>query len=75
MPLARRASSHMIIQGAIDEAASLEAPPIFKKALLYMLDFSEDHLGGKSNINLKTLREKLVHGIKLPESAYIPFQM
>lgn len=74
MPLARRASSHMILQGAIDEAASLEPPPMFKKALLYMQDWSVDHSGGKSN-NLKTLREKLDHGIKLPESASIPFQM
>lgn len=74
MPLARRASSHMILQGAIDEAAHLEPPPMFKKALLYMQDWSENHSGGKSN-NLKILRDKLDHGIKLPESASIPFKM
>jgi hypothetical protein len=62
----------MILQGAIDEAASLEPPPMFKKSLLYMQDFNEDNSGAKSN-NLRTLRDKLDHGIKLPESASIPF--
>jgi hypothetical protein len=29
LPLARKASSHLILQGAIDEAANLEPPPMF----------------------------------------------
>jgi len=72
MPIARRASSHMILQDAMDEAANLEPPPMFKASLLYMNEFSTNHSGAKSN-NLKYLRDKLDSGIKLPESAVIPF--
>jgi len=58
----------------MDEASRLEPPPMFKKSLLYMNEFSEKHSGAKSN-NLKNLRGKLDSSIKLPESACIPFQM
>ena len=40
LPLARRASSHLILQEAIDKAETLEAPPMFAKSLLYMDEFS-----------------------------------
>ena len=73
-PIARRASSHLILQDAMDEAKKLEPPPMFKKSLLYMNEFSEKHSGAKSN-NLKYLRDKLDSTVKLPESACIPFQM
>ena len=73
-PIARRASSHLILQGAIDEAANLEAPPMFKSSLMYMTEFSEKHSGGKSN-NLKALYQKLPTGVKVPDSACIPFQV
>lgn len=62
----------MILQDAMDEAKKLEPPPMFKKSLLYMNEFSERHSGAKSN-NLKYLRDKLDSSIKLPESACIPF--
>ena len=74
LPLARRASSHLILQSAIDQAASLEPPPMFSKSLLYMDEFSKKNSGAKSN-NLKYLRGKVPPGIKLPESAVIPFKM
>lgn len=73
-PIARRASSHLILQEARDQAETLEAPPMFSKSLLYMEEFSPRHSGAKSN-NLKHLRDKLDRNIKLPESACIPFQM
>ena len=73
-PIARRASSHLILQEARDQAESLEPPPMFKKSLLSMDEFSQKHSGAKSN-NLKNLRNKLDKNIKLPESACIPFQM
>ena len=73
-PIARRASSHLILQGAIDEAANLEPPPMFKSPLMYMNDFSEKHSGGKSN-NLKALYSKLPAGVKVPDSCLIPFQV
>ena len=47
---------------------------MFDRSLLYMGDFSPQHSGAKSN-NLKFLRGKLDPGVKLPESACIPFQM
>ena len=56
----------------MDEASRLEPPPMFTKSLLYMNEFSSKHSGAKSN-NLKYLRDKLDHSIKLPESAVIPF--
>mmetsp|Transcript_7821 Transcript_7821/g.13107 ORF Transcript_7821/g.13107 Transcript_7821/m.13107 type:complete len:574 (-) Transcript_7821:376-2097(-) len=74
LPLARRASSHLILQCAIDEAANLEPPAMFLKSLLYMDEFSKKHSGAKSN-NLKILRGQLDSKIKLPESAVVPFQM
>ena len=73
-PIARRASSHLILQSAMDEASRLEPPPMFKKSLLYMDDFNHKNMGAKSN-NLKQLRDKLDAGIKVPESATIPFKM
>jgi len=74
LPLARRASSHLILQSAIDEAARLEPPPMFTRSFLRMPEFSADHMGAKSN-NLKVLQGKLPAGAKVPESATIPFQM
>lgn len=74
LPLARRASSHLILQSAIDTAAALEPPPMFTNSLMYMDEFSRKHSGAKSN-NLKILRGKLDHWIKLPESAVLPFQL
>lgn len=74
VPLARRASSHLILQNAIDEASKLEPPPMFEKSLVYMDEFDEKHMGAKSN-NLKFLRENMKQNIKLPESACVPFQM
>ena len=71
-PIARRASSHLILQSAMDEAKRLEPPPMFKTSLMYMNEFSQLHSGAKSN-NLKFLRDKLDPGIKLPDSAVIPF--
>lgn len=47
---------------------------MFSNALMYMDEFSRKHSGAKSN-NLKILRGKLDHWIKLPESAVLPFQM
>ena len=47
---------------------------MFKKSLLYMDDFNHQNMGAKSN-NLKQLRDKLESGIKVPESATIPFKM
>jgi alpha-glucan,water dikinase len=73
-PIARRASSHLILQEARDQAETLEPPPMFTKSIMYMEEFSERHSGAKSN-NLKYLRDKLDRNIKLPESACIPFQM
>lgn len=73
-PIARRASSHLILQSAMDEAANLEPPPMFKKSLFYMDDFNPNNMGAKSN-NLKILRDKLAQGMKVPESATIPFKM
>jgi len=58
----------------MDEAAKLEPPPMFTESVLYMNDFSPLHSGAKSN-NLKNLRGKLDPGVKLPESACIPFQV
>ena len=58
----------------MDEAARLEPPPMFDHSVLYMSDFSPRHSGAKSN-NLKNLRGKLDPGVKLPESACIPFQV
>jgi hypothetical protein len=58
----------------MDEAERLEPPPMFTKSLLYMNEFSELHSGAKSN-NLKFLQGKLLQGIKLPDSACIPFQV
>lgn len=74
IPIARRASSHLILQGAMDEAEKLEPPPMFTKSVMYMNEFSHKNSGAKSN-NLKYLRDKIDQGIKLPESACIPFQM
>lgn len=56
----------------MDEAKRLEPPPMFKTSLMYMNEFSQLHSGAKSN-NLKFLRDKLDPGIKLPDSAVIPF--
>lgn len=47
---------------------------MFEKSLCYMHEFDDKHMGAKSN-NLKILREKMDSGIKLPESACIPFQV
>ena len=58
----------------MDEAARLEPPPMFNHSVLYMSDFSTKHSGAKSN-NLKFLRGKLDAGVKLPESACIPFMV
>lgn len=71
-PIARRASSHLILQEARDTAEQLEPPKMFKKSLMFMDEFSSKHSGAKSN-NLKNLRGKLDKNIKLPESASIPF--
>ena len=56
----------------MDEAAKLEPPPMFPKALLFLSEFSHKYSGAKSN-NLANLRGKLDPSIKLPESACIPF--
>jgi len=74
LPLARRASSHMILQEAIDTASTLQPPPFFPRSILFMHEFSPTHSGAKSN-NLRLLRDRLDHSVKLPESACIPFQM
>lgn len=47
---------------------------MFDHSVLYMSDFSIRHSGAKSN-NLKFLRDKLDPGVKLPESACVPFQV
>lgn len=73
-PLARRASSHLILQEAKDTASTLQPPPMFTESIMFMDKFSYDHSGAKSN-NLKNLRGKLDRSIKLPESACLPFQM
>jgi alpha-glucan,water dikinase len=53
-PIARRASSHLILQSAMDEAANLEPPPMFSKSLMFMNEFNEANSGAKSN-NLRFL--------------------
>ena len=72
VPIARRASSHLILQDAMNEAARLEPPPMFKKSLMFMDDFNSINMGAKSN-NLKQLRDKLDSTINVPESATLPF--
>lgn len=47
---------------------------MFTNALLYMTEFSEKNSGAKSN-NLKYLYKKLPAGVKIPDSACIPFQV
>lgn len=73
-PIARRASSHLILETAIETASTLKPPPDFSHSLMFMDQFSQNHSGAKSN-NLKNLRGKLARDIKLPESACIPFKM
>jgi hypothetical protein len=41
LPLARRASSHLILQSAIDNASSLQPPPMFTKSVMYLDEFSK----------------------------------
>lgn len=64
----------MILASAIDEAANLKPPPMFSKTLLFMNEFSDKHSGAKSN-NLKFLQSRLMAGVRLPDSACIPFQV
>lgn len=73
-PLARRASSHLILETAKETASTLKPPPQFSHSIMFMDQFSSKHSGAKSN-NLKNLRNKLDKNVKLPESACIPFQM
>ncbi len=47
---------------------------MFKTSMMYMNEFTKEHSGAKSN-NLKYLRDKMDKGIKLPDSAVIPFQV
>lgn len=54
-PLTRRASSHLILQEAVDTAQNLPVPPMFKKSFMLMDEFSSKNSGAKSN-NLKSLK-------------------
>ena len=57
----------------MDQAATLKPPPMFKKSVMTMDEFSDKHSGAKSN-NLKNIRNKLDKWIKLPDSVVLPFQ-
>ena len=72
LPLTRRASSHLILQCAMDQAATLKPPLMFQKSVMQMDEFSEKHSGAKSN-NLRIIKNKLESWIKLPESVVLPF--
>ena len=83
-PIARRASSHLILQEAVASAQNLPIPPAFKKSFMTMEEFSPKHSGAKSN-NLKGLKHQLewseqsssvlADPLQLPESGSIPFLM
>ena len=62
----RKASSHLILQGAIDSAKKVQAPPDFTHSFMLIDDFNSKNMGAKSN-NLKVLKDKIGKGgIKLP---------
>lgn len=48
-PIARRASSHLILADAIDTAANLKPPPDFSHSIMFMDQFDPKHSGAKSN--------------------------
>ena len=74
LPVNRKASSHLILQSAIDCAKNVKPPPQFPKAFMNIDEFNSKNMGAKSN-NLKVLRDSLEASILLPESACIPFKM
>ena len=74
MPIARKASSHLILQSAIDEAKKIKPPPDFPQSLMNIDEFNSKNMGAKSN-NLKILKDKIESWILLPDSVCIPFKM
>jgi hypothetical protein len=62
------------LKEAKSKAKNLVAPPMFKKSLMQLSEFSESHSGAKSN-NLRFLQDKVKQGVNLPESVCIPFQV
>ena len=66
----------MILQCIIEKAKDVRIPPDFDKSFLQIDEFTNVHMGAKSN-NLKVLRDSLKDNksIFLPESGCIPFKM
>ena len=49
LPLTRRASSHLILAQAREQAALLESPPIPEKSFMLIEEFNTKNMGAKSN--------------------------
>ena len=72
-PLTRKASSHLILQSAIENAKDIKQPPEISKVIIPLDEFNQEMMGAKSN-NLKILQESIPSWVNVPDSICLPFK-
>ena len=72
--LTRKASSHLILKTAIENASEIRDPPDFTEVVMPLTAFNPEQMGAKSN-NLKVLKDQTPDWLNVPESICLPFKV